>query len=352
MIFKILTTLFYIMIQHFKSHSLKKLNTFGMDVYADEFYEYSTVDELEMLLNKKSLTNKRLLNLGSGSNFLFTSDFKGVILHSRIEGIEIAEESNDEVIIAAGAGVIWDELVKWCVDKGFGGIENLSLIPGTVGASVVQNIGAYGVELKDVFCKVEGIYIETGEKFIFYLDECDFDYRFSIFKGTLKNKIVITRLFLKLSKIPVFNIEYGILKSELDKQNESISLQNIRNAIIEIRNSKLPDPAVTGNAGSFFKNPIIDENSFFELKKNYPNVPFYEVSSGKLYKIPAGWLIEQSGWKGKNMGHAAIHPKQALVIINLGNATGNEIIELATAIEKDIYDKFGIILEKEVEVIK
>ena len=340
------------MIQHFKSYSLKNYNTFGMDVYADEFYEYTTVDELDLLLSEKSLADKRLLNLGSGSNFLFASDFNGIILHSRISGIEIVEENNDEVIVAAGAGVIWDELVEWCVDKGFGGIENLSLIPGTVGASVVQNIGAYGVELKDAFCKVEGIYIETREKFIFYFPECEFDYRFSVFKGALKNKVVITRLFLKLSKSPVFNIEYGVIKSELEKQGETISLQTIRNAIIEIRNSKLPDPAVTGNAGSFFKNPVIDKEAFSQLKNRYSDMPFYEVNSGKLYKIPAGWLIEQSGWKGRNIGRAGIHPKQALVIINLGEATGNEIIELATAIEKDIYDKFGITLEKEVELIR
>ena len=340
------------MIHHFKSYSLKNHNTFGMNVYADQFYEYSTIDELELLLSKKSLKNKRLLNLGSGSNFLFASDFKGVILHSRIEGIEIVEETGNEVIVAAGAGVIWDELVEWCVDKGFGGIENLSLIPGTVGASVVQNIGAYGVELKNAFHKVEGIYIETGERFIFHLDECDFDYRFSVFKGALKNKIVITRLFLKLSKIPAFNIEYGIIKSELEKQGKTVSLQNIRNAIVEIRNSKLPDPAVTGNAGSFFKNPVIDEKAFSQLKIKYPEMPFYEINSGELYKIPAGWLIEQSGWKGKSMGHAAIHSKQALVIVNLGNATGDEIVNLATAVENDIFNKFGITLEKEVEIIK
>ena len=268
-----------------------------------------------------------------------------------IGGINIVDENSNEIIVAAGSGVIWDELVEWCVEKGFGGIENLSFIPGTVGASAVQNIGAYGVELKDVFYKVEGFYIETGEKFLFYLPECTFDYRYSIFKGELKDKVIITQLFLKLTRKPEFRLEYGAIKSELERRNEIISLQSIRNAIIDIRNAKLPNPAITGNAGSFFKNPVVDGQLFSSIKNRYPDMPFYEVNSGNLYKIPAGWLIEQSGWKGKNIGRAGVHPQQALVIVNLGGATGNEIIKLVTAIEKDIYEKFRIILEKEVSII-
>ena len=339
------------MLYHYKNYSLKNHNTFGIDVYADDFYEYSTVEDLELLLKHECLKNKRTLNIGSGSNILFLSDFKGTVLHSAIKGINIEEESDTEVIISAYSGVNWDDFVEWSVAHNFGGVENLSFIPGTVGASVVQNIGAYGVELKDVFYKVEGKYIENGEDFTFYLPDCNFDYRYSVFKDTLKDKIVITKLFLLLSKKPDFNLEYGQIKSEIEKQKYPVSLENIRNVIISIRKQKLPDHKITGNAGSFFKNPVISSEKFSEIIKQYPDMPYFDINKGENYKIPAGWLIEKTGWKGKRIGNAGVHSNQALVLVNYGGATGKDIMKLAAAIENDIERDFGIILEKEVNVI-
>jgi len=338
------------MFKHFKSYSLKNHNTFGINSIADDFYEYSTIEDLENILKNEINKDKKILNIGSGSNLLFQSDFKGSVLHSKISGIKIENDFDYEVVVSAGAGVIWDDLVKWCIDHNLGGIENLSLIPGTVGAAAIQNIGAYGSELKDVFYKVEGLFIKDCGDFVYFLNDCKFDYRYSIFKDALKDKIVITRLFLRLSKNPVFNLEYGTIKNELEKQKIPATLQNIRNTIISIRNSKLPDPAITGNAGSFFKNPFIHGKQFFEIKKNYPDLPYFDMKP-QQFKVPAGWLIEKAGWKGKQMGRAGVHPNQALVLVNLDGATGNEIIELANAIEKDVMKKFGVILEKEVCVI-
>ena len=340
------------MIKHYKSYPLKNHNTFGINAIADDFFEYSTISDLELILNQVNLKNQKILNIGSGSNLLFISDFKGTVLHSKIEGINIEEETENEVIVAAGAGIIWDDFVKWSINRGFGGLENLSYIPGTVGAAAVQNIGAYGVELKDVFYKVEGKYIKNRENFTLYLSDCDFDYRDSIFKQTLKDKTVITKLFLKLTKKPVFNIEYGPIEKELEKQQGDLSLQKIRNAIISIRKSKLPDPEVLGNAGSFFKNCAVSPEFFAKIKKKYRDIPHYEIKQGKKYKIPAGWLIEKAGWKGTNKGRAGVHSEQALVLVNLGGANGSDIINLSAEIEEDILRKFGIMLEKEVNVIK
>ncbi|MDR2929052.1 MAG: UDP-N-acetylmuramate dehydrogenase [Cytophagaceae bacterium] len=338
------------MINHFKLHSLKKLNTFGIDAVADDFYEYTDVSDLDSLLEEAKAIKKPVLNIGAGSNLLFLSNFNGIILHSKILGIEVVDTSPNDVTVAVGAGVIWDELVKWSVLNGLGGIENLSAIPGTVGAAPVQNIGAYGVELKDVFYKVEGRFIDTGETFSFLKDECVFGYRYSIFKGALKGKCVITQLYLKLSRRPVFNIEYGAVKDMLQQYDE-ISLQNIRKAVISIRDLKIPDPAVQGNGGSFFKNPVVSEKLFNKLRGTHPSMPFYSTEAKHLFKIPAGWLIEQTGWKGKSMGQAGVHSKQALILVNKGNATGLEIFRLANAIERDVFEKFGITLEKEVNVV-
>ena len=341
------------MINRHKSYSLKNHNTFGINVIADEFVEYSTSEELVSVLNQEKLKETKILNIGSGSNILFLSDFKGTVLHSKISGTVVEEETDDDVVVSAGAGVIWDDFVLWCINKGYGGVENLSNIPGTVGAAAVQNIGAYGTELKDIFHKIEGIFIENSEIFTFYLPDCEFDYRFSIFKGNLKNKTIITRLFLKLKKKPLFNIEYEAIKRELNKHKEELSLQTIRDTIISIRNSKLPDPEIIGNAGSFFKNPHISDDLFANLQKIYPDMPHhsYNYGLGKKYKIPAGWLIEKAGWKGKQFGNAGVHTEQALVLVNLGNATGNDILKLSSEIEKDIAEKFGIYLEKEVNVV-
>ena len=337
--------------KHYKSYSLINHNTFGINAIADDFYEYYSIESLENILQNYIYKGIKILSIGSGSNILFLSDFKGVVLHSKISELNIEKESDNEVIISAGAGVIWDDLVNWCVEHGFGGVENLSLIPGTAGAAAVQNIGAYGVELKDVFYKVEGVFIKDSARFVYYLNDCKFDYRYSIFKDTLKDKVVITKLFLRLNKKPVFNLEYGAIKEELEKQKMPVTLQNIRNTIISIRNSKLPDPSITGNAGSFFKNPVVSAEIFSQIRKNNPDIPYYIVEQEKSYKIPAGWLIEQAGWKGKQMGRAGVHSNQALVLVNLGGATGKEIIELAQAIENDIREKFGIGIEREVNVV-
>jgi len=339
------------MINHFKSYPLKKHNTFGIAVKAKDFYEYSTVEELESILCGKYIKNHKILNLGAGSNILFLSDFKGVVLHSKISGMQIEEETDNEVIVSAGAGILWDDFVLWCVNQGFGGIENLSFIPGTVGASAIQNIGAYGVELKSVFYKLEGIFLENLKNFTFFADDCNFGYRASIFKDSLKDKTVITRLFLKLSKNPVFNLEYGAIKNELDRQKNSVTLENIREAVKTIRDSKLPNPSVIGNAGSFFKNPLIYRDVYLEIKRVYRDMPYFEVARRRIYKIPAAWLIEKAGWKDMQIGRAGVYQNQPLVLVNLGGATGKEILELASEIEKDIYTQFRITLEKEVVVI-
>ena len=339
------------MIKRIQTYSLKNHNTFGINVLADEFIEYSTTEELISLLKEEKLRATKLLSIGSGSNMLFISDFNGIVLHSKISDILLELETDKEVVVSAGAGIIWDDFVIWCINQGFGGIENLSNIPGTVGAAVIQNIGAYGVELKDIFHKVEGIFIDNCEKFCFYQTDCDFNYRYSIFKGQLKDKAIITKLFLKLNKKPKFNIEYAALKSQLEKEKDELSLKKIREVIISIRKSKLPDPEIVGNAGSFFKNPIISLQDFIKIEKNYPKIPFFETSQKNFRKIPAAWLIEKAGWKGKQLGNAGVHSQQAVVLVNLQNANGKEILKLACEIEKDIEQKFGILLEREVNVI-
>ena len=339
------------MIKQYKSYSLKNHNTFGIDVIADDFVEYSTTKDLIYFLKQKKLERKKILNIGFGSNLLFVSDYKGTILHSKILGLFLEEETDNEVIVSAGAGVVWDDFVVWCIKNELGGIENLSNIPGTVGAAPIQNIGAYGVELKDVFYKIEGVLVENCENLSFYLKDCDFGYRHSIFKGYLKDKVIITKLFLKLKKKLQFNIEYDAIKKELANKNEDLSLEKIRNTIISIRKSKLPDPEIIGNAGSFFKNPIVSQDIFLKLKESYPEVPYFEIEKENFYKIPAGWLIEKSGWKGKHLGRAGVHQQQALVLVNLGGATGQDVLKLSNEIEKDINQKFGIKIEKEVNII-
>jgi len=338
------------MFKHYKSYSLKNHNTFGIDSIADDFFEYYSIEDLECILKNEINKEKRILNVGSGSNLLFLSDFKGSVLHSKIAGIEIVDETYDGVDVSVGAGVIWDDFVQWCVAQNLGGVENLSLIPGTVGAAAVQNIGAYGSELKDVFFRLEAMYIEDCKHFNFFKEDCKFDYRFTIFKDELKDKVIVTKVVLHLSKNPIFYLEYGTIKEELNKRKIPPTLLNIRNTIISIRKSKLPDPAILGNAGSFFKNPVIHDKHFFELKKTYPDLPYFDMKP-QHFKVPAGWLIEKAGWKGKQLGRAGVHSNQALVIVNLGGATGNDIIELANAIENDVEQKFGIRLEREVGVI-
>ena len=324
---------------------LKERHTFGMDVKADRLIEFANEDEL-----KSALTGavKPLLFMGGGSNLLFLNNFAGTVFHSVIDDINIVAEDDNSVSVRVGSGVVWDDFVAYCVEKGWWGVENLSLIPGEVGASAVQNIGAYGVEVKDVLQSIEAISVDDLSKRIFTNAECNYGYRDSIFKKSLKGKYVITYVTYRLSKKANPNIGYGALKSVLA---ENPSLKEIRDKIIAVRNSKLPDPKVYGNAGSFFMNPVIPMEQFVALQSRYPEIPSYPASDGYI-KVPAGWLIEKSGWKGKSLGNAAVYEKQALVLINRGGATGMEVKHLADTVIADIKEIFGITLHAEVNYIE
>ena len=324
---------------------LKERHTFGMDVKADRLIEFANEDEL-----KSALTGavKPLLFMGGGSNLLFLNNYSGTVLHSVIDNINIVAEDDNSVSVRVGSGVVWDDFVAYCVEKGWWGVENLSLIPGEVGASAVQNIGAYGVEVKDVLQSIEAISVDDLSKRIFTNAECNYAYRDSIFKKSLKGKYVITYVTYRLSKKANPNIGYGALKSVLA---ENPSLKEIRDAIIAVRNSKLPDPKVYGNAGSFFMNPVIPMEQFVALQSRYPDIPSYPASDGYI-KVPAGWLIEKSGWKGKSLGNAAVYEKQALVLINRGGATGMEVKHLADTVIADVQKIFGITLHAEVNYIE
>lgn len=324
---------------------LKERHTFGMDVKADRLIEFANEDEL-----KSALTGavKPLLFMGGGSNLLFLNNYSGTVLHSVIDNINIVAEDDNSVSVRVGSGVVWDDFVAYCVEKGWWGVENLSLIPGEVGASAVQNIGAYGVEVKDVLQSIEAISVDDLSKRIFTNAECNYAYRDSIFKKSLKGKYVITYVTYRLSKKANPNIGYGALKSVLA---ENPSLKEIRDAIIAVRNFKLPDPKIYGNAGSFFMNPVIPIEQFVELQSRYPEIPSYPASDGYI-KVPAGWLIEKSGWKGKSLGNAAVYEKQALVLINRGGATGMEVKHLADTVIADVQKIFGITLHAEVNYIE
>ena len=331
--------------KEYKDYSLLNHNTFGMDVKAKRYVEYDSEEELKTLI---PTLEGEVLHMGGGSNLLFKGDFAGTVLHSAIRGIEIVEEKGDEVLVRVGAGEVWDDFVAWAVEHGYGGVENLSLIPGEVGASAVQNIGAYGVEAKDVIALVEALELSNGQKRIFGNLECDYAYRQSIFKNQLKGKYAITYVTYRLQKQPTMKLEYGNIKAVLGDQEE-VTIQSVRQAIIDIRNAKLPDPKVQGNAGSFFMNPVVSREKFLSIQKDYPQMPFYEVEGG--VKIPAGWMIDQCGWKGKALGKAGVHDKQALVLVNLGGATSDEIITLCDTICQDVREKFGIDIHPEVNLI-
>jgi len=335
----------------YKNIPLKKYNTFGLDYKADCMIHISTEKEATALFMGTVYWKKPLLILGSGSNILFTGDFKGTILYPELGGIKIEEQIQNEetIIISAGAGVIWDNLVEWTVNKGFGGLENLSLIPGKVGATPIQNIGAYGVEVKDKIVKVKTINVDDGSIQVFSNGECEFGYRNSIFKNSKKSKYLVTRVYYRLTVSPLLNLNYGSLKEEVNKLGGE-TLKNVRQAVINIRRNKLPDPEITGNAGSFFKNPVMLSTDAAQIKKDYPLMPAYEDQSGYT-KLAAGWLIDQCGWKGKRTGDAGVHDKQALVLINYGNATGKEIYNLSEEIKKSVHEKFNVLLEREVEVV-
>jgi len=331
--------------------SLKSYNTFGIDVKARFFVEITGLAQLQKVLELTAYPKRFIVS--GGSNMLLTKDIDALVMHIALKGISIAEENGETVEIKAMAGENWHNLVMWSLDRGYGGLENLSLIPGNVGTAPIQNIGAYGVELKDIFVSCTAMDVETGELVAFDKENCEFGYRDSIFKNGAKNKYIITSVNLRLTKKDhVLHTGYGAIEEEL--RNNGIvypTIRDISNAVIAIRQSKLPDPKELGNSGSFFKNPVISKKKFDKFIKSHPKAPFYELDDDQ-YKIPAGWLIEQSGFKGKRFGDAGVHEKQALVLVNYGNATGKEILQLAENIQKEVQKNFGINIHPEVNIIK
>ena len=331
--------------------SLKEYNTFGIDANARYFCKVQSKEELTELIVSNVFKNNEHLILGGGSNILLTSDYDGLVIKNNICGQEIIEETEEFVKIKSFSGSIWHELVIHCVNNGWGGIENLSLIPGSVGAAPMQNIGAYGVELKNVFESLEAIDISTGELKTFSKDNCEFEYRQSIFKNKLKGKFFIYSISLKLSKTPTINTSYGAIKDTLKKMEISNpGIKDVSNAVISIRRSKLPDPVILGNSGSFFKNPIIENSLFNSIKEKFPNIIGYPNGNSHT-KVAAGWLIEQCGFKGKRFGNTGSHKDQALVLVNYGNAKGEEIWALAKNIKKSVKETFGIDIAPEVNII-
>ncbi|MCD8296309.1 MAG: UDP-N-acetylmuramate dehydrogenase [Prevotella sp.] len=330
-------------------YSLKGHNTFGIDVKCRRFVEFANVRELDTVLCSLSDADMPLLVIGMGSNILFTSDFNGTILHSDIKGIEPTIEG-DDVFVRCGSGERMDDIVNCCVNNNWYGLENLSLIPGDVGASAVQNIGAYGAEIKDCIFNIEAVELKTGRRVELSNEDCGYDYRWSNFKGDWKNRFVITFVTYRLSKSFSPNLEYGNIREELDKRGISEpDAKQLRNVIIDIRKAKLPDPDIEGNAGSFFMNPIVPMEKFLELRDKYNDVPHYTVNA-EFTKIPAGWLIDQCGWKGKSLGRAGVHSQQALVLVNRGEATGKDILKLCERIRSDVKKKFGIEISPEVNI--
>lgn len=334
-----------------KNYSLKKLNTFGIDARANLFADIKSTDQLRLLLEDDTYRELPKLIIGGGSNILMTDDFAGLVIKISIPGIEIIEEEAGSVLVKAGAGELWHDLVLFSVGKNLGGIENLSLIPGTVGAAPMQNIGAYGQEIGDTFERLDGFYVKDAREGSFSKEECKFGYRDSVFKNELKTKFIITSVVLRLSKNPDLKLGYGNLKNEVDKLGkENLSVADISGVICRIREGKLPDPARIGNAGSFFKNPEIAAGEFEKLRGEFPGIVGYPLENGNV-KLAAGWLIENCGWKGKRVGNTGTHESQALVIVNYGGASGREIISLAEEIKNSVFGKFSVKLEEEINII-
>ncbi|MEX0312966.1 MAG: UDP-N-acetylmuramate dehydrogenase [Allomuricauda sp.] len=331
--------------------SLKSYNTFGIEVMAKAFVEINGLAQLQKVLELKAYPEKFILS--GGSNILLVKDIDALVMHINLKGITVLEENDDEVVIKVMAGENWHNLVLWSLEKGYGGLENLSLIPGNVGTAPIQNIGAYGVELKDVFDNCAAMEIDTGELIAFDKNKCRFGYRDSIFKNDAKGKYIITSVTLRLTKREhMLNTGYGAIEDQLKKKGVIYpNIKDISNAVIAIRQSKLPDPKEIGNSGSFFKNPVVSRKTYQKVKKGHPNLPSYQINEDE-FKIPAGWLIEQCGFKGKRYGDAGVHEKQALVLVNHGNATGEEILKLAEQIQETVYQKFKIRITPEVNVIK
>ena len=331
--------------------SLKPFNTFGIEATAKLFTVINSVEDIkELLLHTDYKSNPHFI-LGGGSNILLTQNVNALVIKNELKGIEVVKETEEDVLVKCAAGEVWHEFVMYCIAKDFAGIENLSLIPGNTGASPMQNIGAYGVEIKDTFYELEAIDLQTGKCITFSKQACDFGYRESIFKHRYKDQFIITSVTFKLSKKPVFHIEYGAIKQELDNMGVSeLSIKSISQAVINIRSSKLPDPKQIGNSGSFFKNPEVTKETYERLKNEFPALVAYPLDNLN-YKLAAGWLIEQSGLKGIRKGDAGIHKLQALVLVNYGKATGKEIYDLSTEVLEVVNRKFGVLLEREVNII-
>ncbi|MEO8771845.1 MAG: UDP-N-acetylmuramate dehydrogenase [Ferruginibacter sp.] len=334
-----------------KNISLKSLNTFGIDVWAAYFSTFKSVDDLsELLKNTKQQTPNPII-LGGGSNILFTKNVDGLVLKNEITGIEKVNEDEEHVYVKAGAGENWHRFVLYCLENNYAGIENLALIPGNVGASPMQNIGAYGVEIKDVFHSLDAFNMEEEKSVSFNAADCAFGYRESVFKNKYKGQFIITSVTYKLNKKPVFNISYGAIKDELDKMKvQELTIKAVAQAVMNIRTSKLPDPKVIGNAGSFFKNPEVDIILFEKLLTQFPGIVGYRLNNGKV-KLAAGWMIEHCGWKGYRKGDAGCHEKQALVLVNYGKAKGKEIYDLSTEILQSVKEKFSVELQREVNIL-
>lgn len=338
------------MIRSYSNYQLQKHHTFGTPATARFYFEFTETEDIEgFIATSAEWKNLPVLILGEGSNLLFVDDFQGLIMNPNIPGIKVSYEDRNNIWLEVGAGVVWDDLVEYAVFNRWGGIENLSLIPGKVGAAAVQNIGAYGMEVQRRIESVTGFDLESQTEYTMDVADCQYAYRDSIFKNQLKDRFIITSVSFKLDKFPEFVLNYGDLKSETEKLG-AVNLRNIRKAVIGIREAKLPDPKAIGNAGSFFKNPVVETPLAGKLLAKYPHMPHYPAPDGKT-KLAAGWIIEQCGWKGFRRGDAGVHAKQALVLVNYGNATGKEIFDLSEEIRQSVQEKFGVELEREVNVI-
>lgn len=340
-----------------QNKSLKSLNTFGVEAAAKYFAEIRSAEEFLELIHDQRFSGEQKLVLGGGSNILLIRDFDGLVVRNSIPGIAVTSETETEATVKAGAGEVWQDLVAWCIQRNYGGLENLSLIPGLTGAAPIQNIGAYGAELQDTFHELEAMETGSGERVKFGKSDCAFGYRDSVFKNELKGRFLITSVSFKLAKLSGsgtkyrFRIDYGDLRRTLEEMKvRDLSLQAVSDAVCRIRRAKLPDPKELGNVGSFFKNPSVFRGQFKALVSEYPTMPHYPQPDGTV-KIPAGWLIEQCGWKGKRAGCTGSHKDQALVLVNYGGATGKEILEFSEAIRHSIEDQFGITLSPEVSIV-
>ncbi len=337
------------MIRFSENFNLKPYNTFGVEAIARYFFEFTEQEDLNSFVQSNAWKDLPLLVLGGGSNMLFAGDFDGLVLHPNVPGVSIVKEDRQQVWFEVGAGELWDDFVKYCVDFGAGGAENLSLIPGLVGAAPVQNIGAYGQEVGTLIEKVKGYDLLQRLSAEYPAAACEFEYRNSLFKKELKNRFIITSVVFRMDKFPEFNLSYGDLEEKV-RERGAVTLQNIRDAVIEIRSSKLPDVSKLGNAGSFFKNPVVTSVLANQIAEQFPDVPLYPVSATEV-KLAAGWLIEKAGWKGRREGNVGTHEKQALVLVNYGNASGREILSFSEKISRAVFEKFSVQLEREVNCI-